>query len=109
MRAGSLRHTATIYQRATSPDAYGALDHTMTADSVTHKCSIKQRTFRERAENGQLMSRIEFELQFRYSPELELLNPGAQISVAGRLLEVLSSSDPKGKRQNVVIYAEDVR
>ena len=55
------------------------------------------------------MSRIEFELQFRYSPELELLNPGAQISVAGRLLEVLSSADPKGKRQNVVIYAEDVR
>jgi head-tail adaptor len=109
MRAGSLRHTATIYQRSDTPDAYGALDHTMTAEAVTHKCSIKQRTFRERAENGQLMSRIEFELQFRYSPELELLNPGAQLDVAGRRLEGLSSSDPSGQRKNVVIYAEDVR
>ena len=109
MRAGSLRHTATIYQRSSTPDAYGALDHTMTAEAVTHKCSIKQRTFRERAENGQLMSRIEFELQFRYSEDLELLNPGAQIDVAGRRLEVLSSADPSGQRKNVVIYAEDVR
>jgi hypothetical protein len=56
-----------------------------------------------------LMSRIEFELQFRYSSELELLNPGAQIDVAGRRLEVLSSADPSGQRKNVVIYAEDVR
>ena len=39
MRAGSLRHTATIYQRSSTPDAYGALDHTMTAEAVTHKCS----------------------------------------------------------------------
>lgn len=109
MRAGLLRHTATIYQRSATPDAYGALDHTMTADTVTHKCSIKQRTFRERSENGQLMSRVEFELQFRYSAELELLNPGAQIDVAGRRLEVLSSADPSGKRQAVLIYAEDVR
>jgi hypothetical protein len=55
------------------------------------------------------MSRIEFELQFRYSEDLELLNPGAQIDVAGRRLEVLSSADPTGKRTAVVIYAEDVR
>lgn len=109
MRAGSLRHTATIYQRSSTPDAYGALDHTMVADSVTHKCSIKQRTFRERAENGQMMSRIEFELHFRYSAALELLNPGAQIDVAGRRLEVLSSQDMTGKRKTVVIFAEDVR
>jgi len=109
MRSGSLRHTATIYERSSTPDAYGALDHTMTANAVTHKCSFKQRTFRERAENGHLVSRIEFELQFHYSEFLELLNPGAQIAVAGRTLEVISSSDPEGKRKRVVIYAEDVR
>ena len=109
MRGGSLRHTATIFTRSASPDAYGALDHTMTPDLITHKCSIKQRTFRERAENGQLLSRIEFELMFRYSEALELLNPGAQIDVTGRRLEVLSSADPDGKRKDVVIYAEAVR
>lgn len=109
MKGGLLRHTAIIYQRSASPDAYGALDHTMTADAVTHKCSIKQRTFRERAENGQLMSRVEFELHFRYSEYLELINPGAQIEVVGRLLEVLSSADKDGKRKMVVIFAEDVR
>jgi len=109
MRAGSLRHTATIYERSSTPDAYGALDHTMSANPVTHKCSIKQRTFRERAENGQMMSRVEFELHFRYSEALELINPGAQIDVAGRRLEVLSSSDMDGKRKRVVIFAEDVR
>jgi hypothetical protein len=55
------------------------------------------------------VSRIEFELQFHYVPSLELINPGAEIQVAGRRLEVISSSDPDGKRKRVVIYAEDVR
>lgn len=109
MRAGSLRHTAVIYERSSTPDVYGALDHTMVADPITHKCSITQRTFRERAENGQLLSRIEFELRFRFSTDLEFLNPGAQIDINGRRLEVLSSADPDGKREQVVIYAEAVR
>jgi head-tail adaptor len=109
MRNGSLRHTATFYERSATPDAYGSLDHTFSANSTTRKCSIKQRTFRERKENDQLVSRIEFELQFHYVPSLELLNPGAEIQVAGRRLEVISSSDPDGKRKRVVIYAEDVR
>jgi head-tail adaptor len=109
MRNGSLRHTATFYERSATPDAYGSLDHTFSANSTTRKCSIKQRTFRERKENDQLVSRLEFELQFHYVPSLELLNPGAEIQVAGRRLEVISSSDPDGKRKRVVIYAEDVR
>ena len=45
MRNGSLRHTATFYERSASPDAYGALDHTFSANTTTRKCSIKQRTF----------------------------------------------------------------
>lgn len=109
MRSGSLRHTATIYERSTTPDDFGALDHTMSANPITHKCSIKQRTFRERKENDQLVSRIEFELRFRYSPTLELINPTAEIGINGRRLEILSSSDPTGKRQEIVMYAEDVR
>ncbi|MFT5382071.1 MAG: hypothetical protein ACI81C_003551 [Alteromonas macleodii] len=109
MRSGSLRYTAVFYERSASPDDYGALDHTLSANSLTHKCSIKQRTFRERKENDQMVSRIEFELQFHYHPALELINPGAEVQVAGRRLEIISSSDPTGKRTKVVIYAEDVR
>jgi hypothetical protein len=56
-----------------------------------------------------MVSRIEFELQFHYHPALELINPGAEVQVAGRRLEIISSSDPTGKRTKVVIYAEDVR
>ena len=109
MRSGSLRYTAVFYERSVTPDVFGALDHTFKANSVTHKCSIKQRTFRERKENDQMVSRIEFELQFHYNSALEMINPGAEIEVAGRRLEVISSSDPTGKRTKVVIYAEDVR
>lgn len=109
MRRGALRYTATIYDYSSTPDAFGAVDHTYVADAVTHKCSIKQRTFRERLENNQQVSRIEFELHFNYSPELEFINPGAQLDVNGRRLEVLSSSDPDGKRNKVVIFAEALR
>ena len=109
MRRGNLRHTATIYNYSSTPDSFGAIDHTYVADPVTHKCSMTQRTFRERLENNQEISRIEFELRFNYSEELELINPGAQIDVAGRRLEILSSSDPNGKRKFVVMYAEALR
>jgi head-tail adaptor len=109
MRRGALRHTATIYDYSSTPDAFGAIDHTYVADPVTHKCLMKQRTFRERLENNQEIQRIEFELHFNYSEELELLNPGAQLEVNGRRLEVLASSDPDGKRKKVVIFAESLR
>lgn len=109
MRSGSLRYKAVFYERSATPDAFGALDHTFVANSLTHQCSIKQRTFRERKENDQMVSRVEFELQFHYHAALELINPGAEVEVAGRRLEIISSSDPNGKRTKVVIYAEDVR
>ena len=109
MRNGALRHTATIYRWASVPDAFGSLDYSYTADPVTRKCSIKQRTFRERLENNQLIQRLEFQLDFHYEPELELLAPGSQIDVNGRRLEVIASSDPDGRQKKVVIFAESLR
>jgi hypothetical protein len=109
MKNGAKRYTATIARWATEPDAMGSLDETYVADPVTRKCSMVQRTFRERLENNQLIQRIEYQLTFHYEPELELLLPGAQITVNGRVLEVISSGDPDGTKRCVIIYAESLR
>lgn len=109
MRSGALRHEAVIFTRATTVDDYGDVESGTYAEHSRRQCSIRQRTFRERAENGEVLSKVQFELMFRYDSDLELLDPSAEVEVAGRRLLVMSTADLDGKRKTVVMHAEDRR
>lgn len=105
MKSGALRHLATIYTRSTTPDAYGALDTTYTVFSKQY-CSMQQKYTIERAENGETLSRVRFDLHFRFSDELQALSPSAEIEVNGLRLSVLTVADPEGRRKRIWITAE---
>lgn len=105
MKAGALRHLATIYTRSTTPDAYGALDSTYVVFDKQY-CSIQQKYLMERAENGETLSRVRFDLHFRYSDALLVLPPTAEIVVNGMRLSVLTVADPEGRRKRIWITAE---
>jgi len=106
MRSGRLRHTAQVYTKSTTPDAYGALDSSETLTG-TYKCSLEPKYWQERAENGETLSRVRYELIFRWYSELAHLNPSAEIVVDGRRLKVMNISDPKGRHREIRILAEE--
>jgi head-tail adaptor len=105
LKAGALRHLATIYTRSTTPDAYGALDASYT-EFGKYYCSMQQKYTIERAENGETLSRVRFDLHFRYSSELQTLSPSAEIVVNGLRLVVLTVADPEGRQKRIWITAE---
>lgn len=106
MRAGALRHTAEVYTKSTTPDAYGALDSTEVLLGK-YKCSLTPRYWQERAENGETLARVRYELVFRWYTELAYLNPNAEIVVDGRRLVVMNISDPRGKHGEIRVLAEE--
>ena len=108
MRAGRLRHTASVYTVSTTPDAYGALGEAGTLLG-TYKCSAVPRYFQERAENGELLSRLRLELTFRFYDELYTLPPDSKVVVDGKTLVVMNVYDPTGKHAEIRMLAEERR
>lgn len=108
MRSGRLRHTASVYTKSATPDSYGAVDTTETLLGL-YKCSLQQKYLQERAENGEVLSRVRFDLIFRYRPELASLSPDSEIDVDGRRLVVMTVADPTGKHHMVMMTAEERR
>jgi len=106
MRSGSLRHTARVYTRSSTPNDYGALDHTEELLG-SYKCSMVPKYWQERGENGEVLSRVRYELKFRYYPELYNLLPSAEVVVDGKRLLVMTISDPKGKNGELRALAEE--
>ena len=108
MRSGSLRHHLKIYRLSTTPDAYGAMD---TSYSLwkTVPSAVRFRTFRERAENGETLSTVQYEITVRYDEDLEVSLPTSEVEVMGRRLKVMAIGDPRGQRKSLMIYAEERR
>lgn len=106
MRAGALRHTAQVYTKSQTPDGYGAVTNTEELLG-TYKCSLVPKYFQERAENGEPLSRVRYELDFRWHTSLTHLAPDSEIVVDGRRLVVMTTADPKGKRGSLRVLAEE--
>lgn len=108
MKAGRLRHKLKIYTPDSTPDAYGSIGESFTL-LRTVPASIVHRTFRERSEQGEKLSRVEFQITTRWRSGLQSLDPATELEIDGRRLRTLAVTDPKGDRRSLVIYAEEVR
>lgn len=103
MRAGSLRHLATVHRRSDTPNAFGERPW---EELGTYWCSVKQRYTIERAENGETFSKVRYDLLFRYAAALVTLPASAEIELDGERLQVLTAADPDGKHKVAFITAE---
>lgn len=103
MRAGALRHLATVYVRSSTPDSFGEYPW---EELGKYRCSMKQKYTIERAENGETFSKVRFDMMFRYSTALANLPASAELLVDGKRLQVLTVADPTGKHRSVFMTAE---
>ena len=108
MRSGSLRHKLKIYQLSSTPDAFGAIDNSYTLWK-TVPARVEHRTFRERSEQGDKLSRIEFKITVRHNDEIAAHVPTSELEINGRRLRTLAVTDPKGMSRELHIYAEEVK
>ena len=104
MRSGRMRYRATVYTKA--EDAYGDPSGSETLLGI-FRCSMEPKYWQERSENGEVLSRVRYELRFRYSPTLASLNPDSEVVVDGKRLVVMTISDPTGKHHELRMLAEE--
>lgn len=103
MRAGAMRHLATVHVRSSTADSFGAFPW---EDLGQHFCSMKQKYTIERAENGETFSKVRYDLLFRYTATLASLPASAELTVDGERLQVLTVADPDGKHRTIFMTAE---
>lgn len=105
MRAGRLRHLATVYTPSSTPDGFG---EKALVSIGQHYCSMQQKYTIERAENGETFSKVRYDMFFRYSSVLANLTAAAELDVDGQRLRVLTVADPDGMHRRIFITAEKV-
>lgn len=106
MRAGKLRNKATIYAPSTAVNDYGEVDQSHT-ELGTYACSVTTIPRREYEESDAMVSKTEFDLRFRYYPELAQLPRNAHIVVKGITLEIRSIANVMLRDREIQMVCEE--
>lgn len=106
MRAGKLKHKAVVHVPATTTNAYGEVSqgHTVLG---TYACSITTKPKRESEEGQALVSKVEFDLRFRYYAQLATLPRDAYIVINGLTLQINAVANIQLLNREIQIVCEE--
>jgi SPP1 family predicted phage head-tail adaptor len=104
MRPGAMRHRVTIQRRSTAVDAAGGVRDTW-EDVATRWASLDRATGSEVWASAQRSGRVPVVLRLRY---LSGVLPGMRLLYDERLHNILSAVDQAGRREELIITAEEL-
>lgn len=87
MRSGKLRSKATIYIPTSDTNEWGEVEKGYIILG-TYACSAVTKPRREYEQSDSVVSKTEYDLRFRYYPELSTLPRNAYVVVKGLTLEI---------------------
>jgi hypothetical protein len=106
MRSGKLKNKATIYIPSTAPCEWGEVEQCYT-ELGTYHCSALTKPRREYAEADSVVSKTEYDLRFRYYPELASLPRNAYIVVKGITLQINAIANIMLKDREIQMICEE--
>lgn len=106
MEAGKLRHKATIYSPSTSTNSYGEIAATYTSVGEFY-CAITTLPKKETTSDQVTISKVDYNLTFRYNSTIENLSKDAYIMLDSKKLHILAISHVKHLKKMIQIVAEE--
>lgn len=104
VRAGAMRHVATIQQRSTEQDASGEPLNTWTTFAV-RRCAIERTPGAEVFASAQRGGRVPVVVRMRY---LAGVTPAMRLVLGGKVHNILSAPDQAGLKEELIITAEEI-
>jgi SPP1 family predicted phage head-tail adaptor len=104
IRPGTMRHRATLQQRATGLDAAGGVRNAW-EDFATRWASLERTPGSEVWASAQNSGRVPAVFSLRY---LAGVTPAMRLVYDGKVYNVLSAVDQEGRKAEIVITAEEL-
>ena len=106
MQAGKMRNKVEIFSPNSTTNDFGEIE--LNHDSLgTYYCALTTKSIDEAVDGQALISRVRYDLRFRYYQQLESLPKGAYIVLKNKRLEILTIANVKNLDKQIQILCEE--